>query len=338
MRTATELLYHAAGCPDVPDLAGERPVEPCGLCGGTTHRQGRPLRDIGKGKGKVEGWLKPTFTAYPQMAHYHDRAWICVACLFSMREWIVLEGRENQKMRTYSHLVEGTNWTLATKSPEGRRAMRAFISSPHEQEWAATLAVSGQKHLCFLTRSNAPNDRLDMPVFLQVETDCLSVRPVDIERVLKLYEEVYIGFSKTEIDSGAYSPRRISLFGAARLRGIEKYLCQERGSLLFGLCSFLALREEIAPNDITPEEYYADANNGSAGDDPRDLSQSTAGSNPGSPSPAPCSGGEPDHPLGSDASGDAVPVSANLKRAGVARARDAASTDQQPQQLDLFSR
>lgn len=336
MSTATELLYRAAGCPEFDGPVGARPVEPCGLCGGMAFMEGRPLRDKGKGKGKIEGWLKPTFTAYPLMAHYHEDGWICSACLFSMREWIVLEGRENQKMRTYSHLCEGDRWTLATKSPDGRRAIRSFILGPHAFEWCATIAVSGQKHLCFLSRTNPPTHRTDQPAYLQVETDCLCVRPVDLERLLLLYEEAYTVFSKTEINGGDYSPRRIGQFGPARLRSIEIFLRQERGSLLFGLAGFLAIRED--KEDETDGVEDADTNGRSAGDAQRNISQPATGSDP-IPAPATSgSGGKSDHPLGQDAGCHAEPGPTMRQCARVVRSRDAAPPDQQPQQLDLFSR
>jgi hypothetical protein len=71
--TATQLLYHAAGCPDVAAL---EPVQgECWLCGGDLAGYGVPWAR----------WIKPTFTDHDKARSPHSRH-LCVACIFAAEE------------------------------------------------------------------------------------------------------------------------------------------------------------------------------------------------------------------------------------------------------------
>ena len=351
MQTGTELLYVAAGKPEL-DRLFPRPAGPCGMCGGTFFNRGRPLNDTKIDGCKIEGWLKPTFTGYPEMKAHSQAAWICEGCLFSLHEKATIPGREaRQKMRNYSHFVEGTTWTPCTKAEEGREFVLSFLTRPHQSQWLACVATSGQKHLIFRTPVNAPNGDLSRPVRVQVEEQFFSIVPDELVDFVRRYEEMYTAFSKTEIDSGNYSAKRIMEFGGARFLELENYLKNFRGSGLFALAGFLAIRRDADGRKVSDGECTGTADGDSA---------TTAGSVPvvnenriamdatgglqgdAAERPARCaeaapgSGRESVPPLGQNPSGDGIASTADSKREGVAGARPEKAANTKPRQLALF--
>lgn len=217
--TATQLIYQAAGSPALEGLVPS--VGRCFLCGG----------DLG-GRGYLSRhWVKPTFTDHDK-ARCPESDHLCAGCVFcSLERSVWLQERlgkdKPQTMRNYSHFVAGGQWHCLTKAETAR--MRELLPVAD----VAVIADSGQKHLCFRA----------VPGTWQFEEQRLWPDWPGLCRLLELIEPLYVTFSKTEIQSGNYSPHRIRAFGLERWRELEGELRSQRGSALMELALFLAHKE-----------------------------------------------------------------------------------------------
>jgi hypothetical protein len=130
-------------------------------------------------------------------------------------------------MRNYSHFVIGGDWIPLSKGDKGRM-VECLRSNPE----LAIIAVSGQKHIVFRAT----------PGWWQIEEQ--STLPLDVWSVLDAVECLYTIFSKTEIETGMYSQRRMMDFGINDFLSLEDRLKFQRGTLLFDLAIFLAQKKE----------------------------------------------------------------------------------------------
>ena len=103
-------------------------------------------------------WVRDTFSGHdgvrcPGSDHVCAG---CVACLDEKAEIELADGerRTGQKTRMYSWLITPRAATAATKSHMAW--MRQTIERPPDEPWALVLATSGQKHLLYRGRVNAP--------------------------------------------------------------------------------------------------------------------------------------------------------------------------------------
>lgn len=211
----SHLLYIAAGSPVYPANAPGM----CRVCG--TEASGV----------RFSAWVRDTFTDHDKLKPGEI---ICQACQFSFAEASELlaqrVGKENpQRMRNYSHFVVAGAWHPLNKGQ--KREMRdLLLQSPS----LAVIAESGQKHLLFRAK----------PGWLQFEEQ--SILP-DVERwkaAQEIVDALYLGFTKSEIETGRYGQHRIRQFGVARWHVLEQQIRPLRGSLLFQLAIFLAQKEE----------------------------------------------------------------------------------------------
>lgn len=215
--TATELLYHAAGSPQVRgDIRGG-----CRTCG---------AESVGVLFGD---WVKEGFTNHDLL---RAGSIVCHACLFCFEDKSEIlkqkTGRDKlQKMRTYSHIVLWGNWFPLTKAD--KRDMRDLLAEGPE---LAVIAESGQKHLIFRGRVG----------WWQFEE--LSMLPdwARVESMLPAIEELMTGFSKAEIESGVYSPHRVVKFGLSRWRELSEPLKAVRLSAYFQLAIFLTQKDDAS--------------------------------------------------------------------------------------------
>lgn len=184
-------------------------------------------------------WVKPTFTD-------HDKLWpgdfVCQDCLFWLDEAsVVLQARMGkerpQRMRNYSHFVVNGEWIPLSKGDKAR--MRDLLLTFPFPEMAA-VAESGQKHIVFRARRNPPGQTAG---WVQFEEHSLWLEPSEMKAILATVEELYQGFSKTEIASGRYAPSRILKFGLAEWQKQEQQIGRQRGSLLLQLALFLAQKK-----------------------------------------------------------------------------------------------
>ncbi len=218
MLTASQLLYRAAGEPPLETIPA---TGACFLCGGAVTR-GAPAR------------FPATFLDYDK-ARAPSSTVLCAACLFSLQERSpVLQARvgkdKPQCMRNYSHLVLHGQWLPFSKAQ--KRALYAALCQGPE---LAVIAVSGQKHLIFRAQ----------PGRWQVEEQTLRPDLPRLQRLLAGMQPLYAGgFSKAEIESGRYLPRRILQFGLEPWQALEADLAPARGSALFELAVYLLQKDE----------------------------------------------------------------------------------------------
>lgn len=102
----------------------------------------------------------PISEAFPDTYFYWARHLVagathaCAECLSVLRaEHIDFGGKVNQRLRNYSHCIEGERWVYASKANPER--VREFLLADHGSPWFCAVAVSGQKHVLPWARVNA---------------------------------------------------------------------------------------------------------------------------------------------------------------------------------------
>jgi hypothetical protein len=175
-------------------------------------------------------WVKDTFTDHDKL---RTGTILCHACQFCVHDASELlqarTGKDKpQRMRNYSHFVVAGDWHPLSKGD--KRQMRELLPTAD----VAIIATSGQKHIIFRAQ----------PGWWQVEEQ--SIRP-DVPRwqaAQELVDALYLGFTKSEIETGRYGQHRIRQFGIERWHTLEQQVSPLRGSLLLQLAIFLAQKEE----------------------------------------------------------------------------------------------
>ena len=232
---ATQLLYRAAGCPDVDGVVPAQGE--CWLCGGDLAGAGVPWAR----------WIKPTFTDHDKAAR-PDCSYLCAGCVFAAEERsAALQARLGRdkpaSMRNYSHFVVAGAWEPLSKGD--KRRMRELL--PRAE--LAVIAVSGQKHL--VCRA--------MPGWWQFEEHTMWRDWPELEARLGVVEALYETFSKAEIDRGDYAMHRIARFGLGRFRELEAQVRRWRGSVVTELALFLAQRSDDGLGGTGGEDSVAGA-------------------------------------------------------------------------------
>jgi hypothetical protein len=187
-----------------------------------------------------DSWVKDTFTDHDKLLPGEI---VCNSCLFWFDErsedLASRVGKDKpQRMRNYSHFIHRGEWVPLSKGDKGR--MRELLLSDPFPE-LAVVAESGQKHLVFRAVRNPPDNRAG---WVQFEEQRLWVEPAELGSLLETIEELYVIFSKSEIESGDYSMGRIAKFGMERWTRLDIRIRGERGKPLFALAIFLAQRKE----------------------------------------------------------------------------------------------
>lgn len=186
-------------------------------------------------------WVKPTFTDHDKL---QDGSIVCDDCLFWFDERSeklarIIGKDKPQRMRNYSHFVVGGEWTPLSKGDKVK--MQALLLDDSFPE-LAVIAESGQKHIVFRARRNLPGGTSG---WIQFEEQSLFVVPGELKQLLDIIEQLYVGFSKTEIETGNYKGYRVVKFGLKCWQALEADLRDKRGSLLFRLTIFLAQKGEL---------------------------------------------------------------------------------------------
>jgi len=217
--TATELLYRAAGEPEV--VAAVPAEGRCWLCGAVLPGRAVPYREF----------VKVTFTDHDKARQWQSD-WVCPACAFCADERsALLQARlgkdKPQCMRNYSHFVVAGEWYPLSKAEKKR--MVALLP----EAALAVIADSGQKHLLFRAQ----------PGLWQFEEQRVVPDMARLESLLAAMCSLLTLFSKHEIETGDYLAHRIVKFGLSSWRVLEGSLRPWRGSSLFALALFLAQKE-----------------------------------------------------------------------------------------------
>jgi len=200
-------------------------------------------------------WVKDSFTNFDNL---YPGDIICDDCLFwfDTRSTILMERTRKdkpQKMMNYSHFVKGGDWTPIGKGNK-QGMIDMLLTAPFPE--LACIAVSGQKHIAFRARRNAPGQTCG---WVQMEEQQLFVTPKFLSDLLAIIQDLYIVFSKTEIETGRYYPNRILKFGFERWDKLEKQLYHHRSTPIFELAIFLAQRSDDGTTDTGSTDDDSDA-------------------------------------------------------------------------------
>lgn len=185
-------------------------------------------------------WVKGTFTDLDKI---HPGEIVCNGCLFffddASLDLASRMGKDKpQRMRNYSHFILNGQWEPLSKGNK-RRMTEILCGNPFPE--LAVITDSGQKHIAFRATRNHQGGRSG---WVQFEEQAVWVDPDALKSVLLLVHCLYTIFSKSEIETGNYSPNRIIKFGIDKWRCEEQKLKQWRGKPIFQLAIFLAQRSE----------------------------------------------------------------------------------------------
>jgi CRISPR type IV-associated protein Csf1 len=231
----TQLLYEVAGRPPIEDLIEIVGVVCC-LCG-NDFEIGWPYKEA----------IKDTFNDRDKLADPNG-AGFCPACAFSFQENIIINNRERQRMRNYSHMVGNGRWQALTKGDKDQ--ILEFLLTPKTGKWLACIAESGQKHLLF----RAPVNFGPGNVFsVQFEERQLRIDQDLLRECLEVIESLMLfGFSKTEIETGNYLSGKLGkVVNLLQWQGLESQAVNLRGLGEFDLALFLAQQKQKQKEEVT---------------------------------------------------------------------------------------
>lgn len=206
--TGKVLEYKAPPFHSVPD-------ERCWLCAGRTHGSGMLV------KNRIDEMFSDV-----HLARCKTSGSLCEGCAGLLKQ---------RKFRFYSHLAteEGVRHPARTVWAE-------VLTNPPTPPWAASLSMSGQKHLFFKTQVNYQNNL----VYVQLEDLAVRFDPVELKELLEVVERLYTVFSKQEILTGEYSSKRIQQYGLREFEKDEWYVSNYRGERLLTLAVWIARNAE----------------------------------------------------------------------------------------------
>ena len=184
-------------------------------------------------------WVKPTFTDWDKIGTAGEI--LCHACQFCFTDQneplAKLVGKDKpQRTRNYSHFVLRGQWIPLSKGAKHRMRELLLDCAPE----VAVIADSGQKHIIFRAT----------PGWWQFEEQAIRPFPRELRAILDPVERLYnAGFSKTEIESGRYSSKRLIDAGISLWQPAEREVSPWRGSIRLQLALFLAQKERDDERD-----------------------------------------------------------------------------------------
>lgn len=201
--------------------------------------------------------LKDTFTAHsnakcPQSKMICDRCdWsINLRCFYfnpNKQKWGKLFSRNwswlFQEKELLSPVIEGEysegKDTLPVVSKlASRLEIRQWLIEPPEPPFTIAIAESGQKHILFLAQ-----EAYSKNIFpVQFELDCLLINRELFISILTNYEKLlFLGFNKTEIESGEYRSEKL-MQELVEWERLEQQIEAYRGSRFFQLIGYVAIK------------------------------------------------------------------------------------------------
>lgn len=205
--------------------------------------------------------LKDSFTAHPRCKcpdskNLCDRCFDCIEgqykqCWYyhpSKGKWSKLWGRNwswllssNLSFPVFSGGSKGDN-LLEVKELPTREQIRDWLINPPDPPFTICIADSGQKHTYpFAVESDS---RELFPVLFE-ETLIYCERKSFTEILNNIEFLMLKGFTKTEIQSGDYSPSRMMKVKLSEFLPVEQTLQMVRGTDIFNLAIFVAQKLEV---------------------------------------------------------------------------------------------
>jgi len=209
----------------------------CYVCGGDLYAP-MPIKSV----------VKTTFNDYQNL--HTMGSGVCSACQWFMlhdkrddlQQWL---GRDKpQSPRTYSHILKDGQWHILSK---GQKPQILECLSGESIPEVCIISVSGQKHLFYKARLNAPSQSAGWVLF---EESQIWVDLDEFQELIHHLKAMYLpsyGFSKTSILTGQYhfnAPESMELYTEHEPH-IEPY----RGGLLLELGVYLITKSKENEND-----------------------------------------------------------------------------------------
>jgi hypothetical protein len=157
---------------------------------------------------------------------------VCFACQHACTYYSdgLKERAGGSRMMNYSHFVLNGEWTAISKG--NKPQMLGLLRQTPE---VAIFALSGQKHLVLRARIG----------WWQIEEHAIRPDMPKFNHIYSVVDELYQGgFSKTEIESGTYSHRRVLDFGLERWIELDGIVKESRSTPVFDLALFLVTKQE----------------------------------------------------------------------------------------------
>lgn len=259
MKSASQMLFDVAGCPAVDGanssqrvLDVDLPECRCWLCGAPT-ADGVPWKK----------WQSAKFTDQNKCSAPESDC-VCPACVWAC-SWVrplgypaPEAGKRGVNLRLFSHLLDARGYQYFNKA--AKPSILSWLRGPHEGDWLACIADSGQKHLIPWTPINPPGLQ---PGYGVVYFEQRQLQLGNWALVDAMVELLTLGTTKAEVETGSYSARS---WGVVRneLRRFESSFASLRGGAWFSLALWLSQRNEARWKVIDAERKERKRNGGNA--------------------------------------------------------------------------
>lgn len=136
------------------------------------------------GSHAVHDYISGCFTGWSAVAR-PDSLYVCSGCVLATRESVELDGYDKpQRMRSMSWVITSAS---ARHYSKGRIAdLRAVLLDPPEPPFSLVLAVSGQKHIIYLS----PVNQTRGVVTVQFELERVTYRPAALAERIRLCTQI----------------------------------------------------------------------------------------------------------------------------------------------------
>lgn len=197
--------------------------------------------------------LKKSFTGHtrckcPESKNLCDRCYNCIEGKYKQCWYHKEDGKTSKlwgrnwswlisEQESYPKFAPGKDGLLEVSQLPTRELIRQWILEPPEPPFTICLAVSGQKHT--YPFSTVARDRSFFPILLEETTIYWNAQ--EHAPLLGVFETLLrLGFTKTEITSGNYSPTRISKVDIPAFMGLTKELQPHLNTPILDLLNYIA--------------------------------------------------------------------------------------------------
>ena len=211
---ATELIYHAAGSPDIAMLSQCDGV--CAVCGKAIS-EGAPIKKV----------VSSAFTDWNVLADMNT-SHVCAACTWCIKE---PKMRRSQYIATRDQLMffkrdEISEW---------------LFDPPNNPPFVFFITSSYKKHGSFRARVNDSRTLF----YVQFEDRQILFSPSKYRDLFELMKKMYATFNKVqEIGKGDYIHKRVFEYGLKKWQHDESILKQHRGTQVFELLLYALNKPE----------------------------------------------------------------------------------------------
>jgi len=210
---ATELIYVAAGSPDIAALTPNNGV--CAVCGKEI-AEGAPIKKV----------VSSSFTDWNMLAAM-AATHVCAACTWCIKE---------PKMRR-SQYIASNDGLLFFKRDDIER----WLFQPPEPPFVFFVTSSYKKHGSFRARVNHSKQMY----YVQFEDRQILFSLGKYRDLFELMKKMYATFNKTqEIGKGDYIHKRVFEYGLKQWQHDENILKQHRGTQVFELLLYALNKPE----------------------------------------------------------------------------------------------